>query len=357
MVCYLLILCLPVADLRPVSWRTCWRTCRVAASSSCLGASHQSEDQPPLRPPLPLCRLVPLWTNRPSSATSCRWQTAATAAAAPPTSTEPSLPSALQVRLQQCVCVSLESSSDDFWLLKMFRNLCKPSSNLYERLWIPSSYLCLRICTILYITNKEKEKLIFPSAGFNGARPGQPGRGAPPVRSASLESSMGPNPNAGRPFPPQHRNNNPYLLQQQQQQGMMGTHTGMTNQAAMANPGQAGKEIVSCRSCLKLLLLFWCSFINKYTLTHTLISYLKILSCRFGCTAFWDMFVLLNIILKIFFPFRDKWKVFLPTLSLFNADVGLYPGASLENYICIRYSSSHLVVPSNKNNVLRFCIV
>lgn len=115
---YLLILFLPVADLRPVSWMTCWRTCRVAASSSCLGASRRSEDQPPLRPPLPLCRLVPLWTNRPSSATSCRWQTAAAAAAAPPTSTEPSLPSALQVRLQQCVCVRF----DDFWLLKMFRN-------------------------------------------------------------------------------------------------------------------------------------------------------------------------------------------------------------------------------------------
>ncbi|XP_035526242.1 nuclear receptor coactivator 2-like isoform X2 [Morone saxatilis] len=75
-------------------------------------------------------------------------------------------------------------------------------------------------------------------AGFNSARPGQPGRGAPPARSASLDGSMGPNPNAGRPFPPQHRNNGPYsLLQQQQQQGMMGTHAGMANQAAMANPG------------------------------------------------------------------------------------------------------------------------
>lgn len=55
---------------------------------------------------------------------------------------------------------------------------------------------------------------------------------------------MGPNINAGRPFPPQHRNNaTPYSLlqqQQQQQQGMMGTHAGMANQAAMANPGQAG---------------------------------------------------------------------------------------------------------------------
>ena len=88
-----------------MSWRTCWRTCRVAASSSssssrCLGASRRSEDQPPLHLHLPLCRLVHLWTNRPSSATSCRWRTAATAAAAaPPTSTEPSLPSAPQVRL------------------------------------------------------------------------------------------------------------------------------------------------------------------------------------------------------------------------------------------------------------------
>ncbi|XP_070701171.1 nuclear receptor coactivator 2-like [Pempheris klunzingeri] len=79
---------------------------------------------------------------------------------------------------------------------------------------------------------------IGPATGFNGARPGQPGRGAPPVRSTSLDSGMGPNPNAGRPFPPQHRNNGPYsLLQQQQQQGMMGTHAGMANQAAMANPG------------------------------------------------------------------------------------------------------------------------
>ncbi|XP_070774696.1 nuclear receptor coactivator 2-like [Enoplosus armatus] len=79
---------------------------------------------------------------------------------------------------------------------------------------------------------------ISPATGFNGARPGQPGRGAPPVRSTSLDSSMGPNPNAGRPFPPQHRNNGPYsLLQQQQQQGMMGTHAGMANQAAMVNPG------------------------------------------------------------------------------------------------------------------------
>lgn len=50
------------------------------------------------------------------------------------------------------------------------------------------------------------------------------------------------NPNAvsGRPFPPQHRNNAPYSLLQQQQQGMMGTHTGLANQVAMASPGQPG---------------------------------------------------------------------------------------------------------------------
>lgn len=84
--------------------------------------------------------------------------------------------------------------------------------------------------------------MITHPAGFNGARPSHPGRGGPPIRSTSVDSGMGPNPNAGRPFPPQHRNNAPYsLLQQQQQQGMMGTHTGMANQAAMANPGQAGK--------------------------------------------------------------------------------------------------------------------
>ncbi|KAM3604316.1 uncharacterized protein V6R79_009365 [Siganus canaliculatus] len=83
---------------------------------------------------------------------------------------------------------------------------------------------------------------IGPASGFNGPRPGQPGRGAPPVRSASLDGSMGPNPNTSRPFPPQqHRNNGPYSLlqqqQQQQQQGMMGPHPGMANQAAMANQG------------------------------------------------------------------------------------------------------------------------
>ncbi|XP_070830489.1 nuclear receptor coactivator 2-like isoform X1 [Chaetodon trifascialis] len=77
---------------------------------------------------------------------------------------------------------------------------------------------------------------VGPATGFAGARPVQPARGAPPVRSTSLDSSMGPNPNAVRPFPPQHRNNGPYSLLQQQQ-GMMGTHGPMANQAAMTNPG------------------------------------------------------------------------------------------------------------------------
>lgn len=99
--------------------------------------------------------------------------------------------------------------------------------------------------TKLYITHKINKNFFLP-AGFNGARPGQPGRGAAPVRSTSLDGSMGPNPNAGRPFPPQHRNNGPYSILQQQQQGMMGSHAGMANQAAMANPGQTGEEIVSC---------------------------------------------------------------------------------------------------------------
>ncbi|KAM4728627.1 nuclear receptor coactivator 2-like isoform 6-T9 [Anableps anableps] len=70
---------------------------------------------------------------------------------------------------------------------------------------------------------------VGPAASFNGVRPGQPGQGAPPGRSMSLDSSMGSSPT--RPFPPQHRNNGPYSLQQQ---GMMGVHTSM-NQAAAAN--------------------------------------------------------------------------------------------------------------------------
>ncbi|XP_053293905.1 nuclear receptor coactivator 2 [Pleuronectes platessa] len=75
-------------------------------------------------------------------------------------------------------------------------------------------------------------------AGFSGARQGPPGRAAPPVRSMSLDGSLGANPNAARPFPPHHRNISPYtLLQHQQQQGMMGSHAGMANQAAMANSG------------------------------------------------------------------------------------------------------------------------
>ncbi|KAM9350167.1 nuclear receptor coactivator 2-like [Symphorus nematophorus] len=87
--------------------------------------------------------------------------------------------------------------------------------------------------------NQQRSFPPIGPASFNAARPGQPGRGAPPVRSASLEGGMGPNPNAGRPFPPQQRNSGPYSLlqQQQQQQGMMGAHGGMANQAAMANPG------------------------------------------------------------------------------------------------------------------------
>ncbi len=100
-----------------------------------------------------------------------------------------------------------------------------------------SSYLFLRICSKLDRTTKSEKFFLHP-AGFNGARLGLPVRGAPPVRSTSLESSMGPNPNAGRPFPPQHRNDGPYSLLQQQ--GMMGTHAGMANQAAMARPGQTG---------------------------------------------------------------------------------------------------------------------
>ncbi|XP_076005109.1 nuclear receptor coactivator 2-like [Genypterus blacodes] len=79
---------------------------------------------------------------------------------------------------------------------------------------------------------------ISPATGyFNGSRPGPAGRGALPVRSMSVDNSMGLNPITTRPFPPQHRNNGPYpLLHHQQQQGMMGGH-GMTNQAAMANTG------------------------------------------------------------------------------------------------------------------------
>lgn len=100
--------------------------------------------------------------------------------------------------------------------------------------------MLLRIC-------EKINKLVFLPAGFNGPRPGQPGRGGLPGRSMSLDNNMGPNPNpnATRPFPPQHRNNAPYsLLQQQpQQQGMMGSHAGMANQAAMANAGKTGKEI------------------------------------------------------------------------------------------------------------------
>lgn len=76
-----------------------------------------------------------------------------------------------------------------------------------------------------------KSKRLIP-AGFSGVRPGQC-----PVRSLSMDGSMGPSP--ARPFTPQHRNSGPYsLLQQQQQQGLMGTHGCMPNQAAMTNTGE-----------------------------------------------------------------------------------------------------------------------
>lgn len=82
---------------------------------------------------------------------------------------------------------------------------------------------------------------IGPATGFNGPRPSHPVQGGPPIRSMSLDSSMGPSPHTNRPFPPQHRNSSPYhLMQQQQQQGMMGPHVGMANQAAMANTGMRG---------------------------------------------------------------------------------------------------------------------
>lgn len=71
------------------------------------------------------------------------------------------------------------------------------------------------------------------SAGFNGARAEQ--QGAPPVRSLSLDSSMGTSPT--RPFPPHHRHNAPYTLLQQQ--GMMGTHPNLANQAGAANTGRS----------------------------------------------------------------------------------------------------------------------
>lgn len=103
----------PVADLRPANWRICWRTCRVVASSRCSGASHQADDQAPLHPHRPLRRPVHPWTNRPSSATSFRWQTAA---AAPPTSTEPSLLLALEVQLPVCGPQDVKNLTDTFYL-------------------------------------------------------------------------------------------------------------------------------------------------------------------------------------------------------------------------------------------------
>uniref|UniRef100_A0A1A8F558 Nuclear receptor coactivator n=1 Tax=Nothobranchius korthausae TaxID=1143690 RepID=A0A1A8F558_9TELE len=71
-------------------------------------------------------------------------------------------------------------------------------------------------------------------ASFNGARLEQPSQGAPPVRSMSLDGSMGTS--LTRSLPPQHRNKAPYSLLQQQQ-GMMGSHGMMPNQAGMLNAG------------------------------------------------------------------------------------------------------------------------
>uniref|UniRef100_A0A8C7YN99 Nuclear receptor coactivator n=1 Tax=Oryzias sinensis TaxID=183150 RepID=A0A8C7YN99_9TELE len=67
---------------------------------------------------------------------------------------------------------------------------------------------------------------------FVGVRPGQC-----PVRSLSMDGSMGPNPT--RNFTPLHRNSGPYSLLQQQQ-SLMGTHGCMPNQAAMTNTGIRG---------------------------------------------------------------------------------------------------------------------
>ncbi|XP_072220767.1 nuclear receptor coactivator 2-like isoform X3 [Leuresthes tenuis] len=98
------------------------------------------------------------------------------------------------------------------------------------------------ISDILQMTDSSSspsQHRAFPPIGpasFNGARPVQ---GAPPVRSMSLDGSLGPSP--ARPFPPQHRNSSPYtFLQQQQQQSMMGTHSSMTSKAPMANTGIRG---------------------------------------------------------------------------------------------------------------------
>ncbi|XP_061587937.1 nuclear receptor coactivator 2-like isoform X2 [Cololabis saira] len=73
------------------------------------------------------------------------------------------------------------------------------------------------------------------AASFSSVRPSQSSQCAPPLRSVSLDGTMGP-----RPLLPQHRNNSPYSILQQQQQGLMGTHAVMTNHAVMANTGIRG---------------------------------------------------------------------------------------------------------------------
>ncbi|XP_041848108.1 nuclear receptor coactivator 2-like isoform X2 [Melanotaenia boesemani] len=86
-------------------------------------------------------------------------------------------------------------------------------------------------------SNSPGQHRAFPPIGpasFNGARPGQPGQGAPPVRSMSLDGSMGPSPT--RSFPPQHRNSSPYSLLQQQ--GMPGSHNSMANTGIRGNMQQ-----------------------------------------------------------------------------------------------------------------------
>ncbi|KAM9718996.1 LOW QUALITY PROTEIN: nuclear receptor coactivator 2-like [Menidia menidia] len=82
------------------------------------------------------------------------------------------------------------------------------------------------ISDILQMADGGQHRAFPPTVGFSAARPGQ---GAPPVRSMSLDGSMGPSPS--RPFPPQHRTS-PYALLQQQQQSMMGAH-----KARMASSG------------------------------------------------------------------------------------------------------------------------
>uniref|UniRef100_A0A667YHB7 Nuclear receptor coactivator n=1 Tax=Myripristis murdjan TaxID=586833 RepID=A0A667YHB7_9TELE len=107
-------------------------------------------------------------------------------------------------------------------------------SNLLQMSIIPEYW-----SSVCWITKYQYWCSVIP-ADLNGVRLGHPGRGGPPVRSVSLDGTLGPNHAAARPFTQQHRSSGPYsLLQQQQQQqhGMMGSHGGMANQAAMANAG------------------------------------------------------------------------------------------------------------------------